>query len=177
MRHFLKVAEGIDVFPALHAIALNPDLWNENTLRTQHPGTAHAEVSDIWLMFNDPTGQVIDDKLVQPFRGWHILKPVRALILNLMRHVEGVHLGRCIITKLPPGKQITPHIDQGAPATYFTRYQIALQSLNGAMFHIEDETVNFRNGEIWMINNNAKHSVMNNSKDDRIVVIVDIRNG
>ena len=175
MKHFLKIAEGIDVIPSLVALANNPDLWNENTLRTQHPGTAHAEVSDIWMMFNDPTGQVKDDKLVYPFRGWHTLKPLRQLVLGLMHRVDGVHLGRVIVTRLPPGKQITPHVDGGAPATHFTRYQIALQSLPGALFHIGDETVNFRSGDIWLIDNETKHSVTNNSKEDRIVCIVDIR--
>ena len=175
MKHFLKVAEGIDVIPSMIALSNNSDLWNENTLRTTHPGTAHAEVSDIWMMFNDPTGTVIDDKLVQPVRGWHVLKPLARLVLDLMHRVGGVHLGRVIVTRLPPGKQITPHVDGGAPATYYTRYQIALQSLPGALFHIGDETVNFRSGEVWMIDNETKHSVTNNSKDDRIVCIVDIR--
>ena len=175
MKHFLKIAEGIDVISSMVTLANNPDLWNENTLRTAHPGTAHAEVSDIWLMFNDPTGEVVDDKLVQPFRGWHLLKPLRQLVLSLMARVDGVHLGRVIVTCLPPGKQITPHVDGGAPATYYTRYQIALQSSPGALFHIGDETVNFRPGEIWMIDNTTKHSVTNNSKEDRVVCIVDIR--
>jgi quercetin dioxygenase-like cupin family protein len=66
-------------------------------------------------------------------------------------------------------------VDSGAPATFYTRYQIALQSLPGALFNIEDETVNFRSGDIWLINNKAEHSVVNNSADDRIVCIVDIR--
>ena len=92
-----------------------------------------------------------------------------------MARVDGVHLGRVIVTCLPPGKQITPHVDGGAPATYYTRYQIALQSSPGALFHIGDETVNFRPGEIWMIDNTTKHSVTNNSKEDRVVCIVDIR--
>jgi hypothetical protein len=175
MKHFLKIADGIDVTPILHALAINPDLWNENTLRTQHPGTAHAEVSDIWLMFNELSDSVVDDRFVVPYRGWDVLKPLRSLILDLMRRVDGVHLGRCIVTKLPSGKEILPHVDGGAPATYYTRYQIALQSLPGAQFYIEDEVVNFRSGEIWLINNNAEHGVINNSDDDRIVCIVDIR--
>jgi len=175
MKHFLKIADGIDVTPILHALAINPDLWNENTLRTQHPGTAHAEVSDIWLMFNELSDNVVDDRQVIPYRGWDVLKPLRSLILDLMRRVDGVQLGRCIVTKLSSGKEILPHVDGGAPATYYSRYQIALQSLPGARFYIEDETVNFRSGEIWLINNNAEHGVINDSDDDRIVCIVDIR--
>ena len=80
-----------------------------------------------------------------------------------------------MVTRLKPGARITPHIDQGAPAEYFSRYQIALQSLPGANFRVDEETVNFRSGDAWWFDNRQEHEVVNNSADDRIVVIVDIR--
>jgi hypothetical protein len=162
----------------MRELATQPDLWNQNTLRTQHPDTAHAEVSDIWLWFNEvPTDPeaVINDIQTIAYPAWTQLPSLRRLVLDLMRRVDGVQLGRCIITKLPPGGQITPHVDHGAPAEFYTRYQIALQSLPGALFHCEDETVSFCTGEVWWVNNRVKHSVVNNSADDRIVCIVDIR--
>jgi hypothetical protein len=178
MQHFLCLADNIDVIPVMRELATQPDLWNQNTLRTQHPDTAHAEVSDIWLWFNeipeDPTA-VINDIQTIAYPAWTQLPSLRRLVLDLMRRVDGVQLGRCIVTKLPPGGQITPHVDHGAPAEFYTRYQIALQSLPGALFHCEDETVSFCTGEVWWVNNRVKHSVVNNSADDRIVCIVDIR--
>ena len=181
MRNFLKLAEGVNPLPLMQQIQRQPDLWNENTLRTSHPGTAHSEVSDIWVWFNqisktDPL-KVVNDKAVVPYRAWHMLPAIRPLIFALMNQVDGVRLGRVIITRLPPGKEITPHTDGGAPATYFQRYQIALQSLPGCIFKIEDEEVNFLTGEVWHIDNLKVHSVINNSADDRIVIIVDIRTG
>ncbi len=174
MRNFLKIAEGVDVTPALNAL-MEHDLWNENTLRTQHPGTAHFDVDDIWLMFNDTDGEIVNDIQVIPYRAWDILKPIRQMVLDLIRRVDGVQLGRAIVTRLPPGGIITPHVDQGAPATFYSRYQIVLQSLPGALFKIGEEVVNFRGGEVWRINNREEHSVINNSADDRIVVVVDIK--
>jgi hypothetical protein len=178
MQHFLCLADNIDVIPVMRELATQPDLWDQNTLRTQHPDTAHAEVSDIWLWFNeipeDPTA-VINDIQTIAYPAWTQLPSLRRLVLDLMRRVDGVQLGRCIVTKLPPGGQITPHVDHGAPAEFYTRYQIALQSLPGALFHCEDETVSFCTGEVWWVNNRVKHSVVNNSADDRIVCIVDIR--
>lgn len=161
--------------PIMHGLALNPDLWNENSIRTKHPGTAHSDIEDIFLMFNDISGDVVDDIQVIPFRAWGILFPMRRLILDVMARVSGVQLGRCIITKLKPGGSIKPHVDEGAPATFYNRYQIVLQSLPGAIFHIGDESVTFQSGEVWLINNRETHSVVNNSYDDRIVCIVDIR--
>lgn len=182
MKHFQQLAAGLDVGSLLHALARQPELWNQNNLRTTHPGTAHADVSDIWLFFNelpkdDTPASVAQDRDTVPYPAWEKLPQARGLIFDLMRRVEGVRLGRVIITKLPPGKTITPHVDGGAPATFYSRYQIALQSLPGALFHIGDETVNFSSGDVWMIDNGTEHSVVNNSADDRIVMIVDIRNG
>ena len=177
MNNFLHLGF-FDAIPTLHALAQNPDLWNENPLRTQHQGTAHADADDIWLMFNrmpENPQEVVNDIEVHPYRAWHMLDHLRGGVLDLMRHVGGVQLGRVIITRLKPGGRILPHIDQGAPAEYYTRYQIALQSLPGAIFRIEDETVNFPTGTSWWINNRKEHEVNNNSADDRIVCIVDIR--
>lgn len=178
MRHFQQLAAGVNVTPLMNALQRQPELWDANPIRTQHPGTAHSQVSDILVFFNSLEQMaegIINDKEVIPFPAWDRLPQLRAMIFDLMRTVEGIQLGRVIITKLPPGKEITPHVDQGAPAEWFNRYQIALQSLPGALFHIGDETVNFHTGDVWMIDNRTEHSVVNNSKDDRIVCIIDIR--
>src|ERR1700740_1361185 len=175
MDNFFRLAKGVNVAPLLVAISRQPELWDQNIIRAKHPNTAHSAVSDIWLMFNEVGDGVANDIIVKPYPAFEKLSQARPFIFDLMRTVEGVTLGRVIITKLPPGKKITPHVDGGAPATYFTRYQLVLQSLPGALFTIGDETVNFESGEVWLIDNKKEHSVVNNSRDDRIVMIVDIR--
>jgi quercetin dioxygenase-like cupin family protein len=183
MKYFQQLAAGLNVTPLMNALQRQPELWDANPIRTKHPGTAHAQASDILLRFNDldeflKTGDpttIVDDKEAEAQDAWHRLPHVRPIIFDLMRTVEATRLGRVVITKLAPGKVIEPHEDQGAPATYYERYQIALQSLPGALFHIGDETVNFRSGDVWWINNAVEHSVVNNSANDRIVMIVDLR--
>jgi hypothetical protein len=175
MENFYRLAKGVNAAPLLVAIHRQPELWDQNTLRTRHEKTAHGQVNDIWLMFNDMTGDVANDIIVQPYPAFEKLPQARQIIFDLMRLVEGVTLGRVIITKLAPGKKIAPHVDSGAPATWYKRYQVALQSLPGALFTIVDETVNFESGDVWLIDNTKEHSVLNNSRDDRIVMIVDIR--
>ncbi len=179
MRNFVRMAERVDVLPVVAAIAQHPDLWDEHTLRTRHPQTAHAQASDIWVWFNDVNPAAIeavaDDKDVIPYRAWSVIPQVRPIVFDLMRRVEAVRLGRVIITRLAPGKQITPHVDGGAPATYYSRFHVALQSLPGALFNAGGEAVNMKTGEVWWFDNQALHSVVNNSADDRIVMIVDLR--
>lgn len=174
MRNFLQIGS-IDPVPTLAALSRDAGLWNENTLRTQHPGTAHAEADDIWLMFNALSDDVANDIQVQPYRAWGELTALRSQVLDLMRRVDGVQLGRVIISRLKPGSRILPHVDEGAPANFYSRYQIALQSLPGCNFRIGDETVSMPSGSVWWINNRIEHEVINNSTDDRISCIVDIR--
>lgn len=178
MKNFLRIAEGVDVMPILNAIQAKPELWDENNLRTTHPLSPHQECHDIWCFFNvvpESLESVVDDTRVIAYRAWKELPQLRPVIFDLMRRVEGTELGRVLITKLGPGKKIPPHIDQGAPVEYYSRYQLALQSLPGCVLQIEDERVNFRSGDVWRINNAREHAVVNNSADDRIVLIADIR--
>jgi len=183
MKNFLKIAEGVDVMPLLAALARQPDLWNQNLLRTTHPNSPHTQVDDIWLRFNDlkayeATGDaahVMDQHESVNYPAFHALPQARALIFALMARVEGERLGRCIITKLKPGAVIEPHVDSGDHAAYFERYHIVLQSLPGSVFNAGDESVQMRAGEVWWFDNASEHSVINNSADDRIHLIVDIK--
>lgn len=178
MRHFQLIAQGIDVIPLLNALAQRSDLWNENTLRTTHPLSPHQETDDIWALFNripDDPSEVIDDCEVIPYRAWTELPALRPLILDLMRRVDGMRLGRVLISRLAPGATIPEHVDQGAPVEYYRRYHLALKSEPGALNYSGGETVNYRMGELWWFDNSAPHSIVNNSADDRIVVVLDVR--
>jgi hypothetical protein len=177
LRHFQLIASQIDVVPLLNALAQRSDLWNENTLRTTHPQSPHQQTDDIWALFNaipDDPEAVIDDCEVVPYRAWAEL-PIRPLVLDLMRRVDGMRLGRVLISRLAPGKTIPEHVDQGAPATYYKRYHLALLSEPGAMNHSGDESVCYRMGEFWWFDNSVPHSIVNNSADDRIVLVMDVR--
>lgn len=177
MRFFQKLSESVQVAPLLHAIQCAPDLWNAFPIRTTHPGSAHADASDILCFFNrlDDPSAILDDLQAQPYPAWDRLPQLRSLVFDTLRFVEGVQLGRVVITRLPPGGRITPHQDMGAAAAFYERYQIALQCLPGCLFHAGNETAHFRSGELWHFDNSQVHSVENNSTDDRIVVIMDIR--
>jgi Aspartyl/Asparaginyl beta-hydroxylase len=180
MKNFQFVGT-VDPIPLLLALRQHPELWNENDLRTTHPHSPHQAVDDIWVWFNaiekENTAKAIEDIQTIPYPAWSVLPQVRPLVFDLMRRTEAVQLGRVIVTKLPAGCEIDPHVDQGTPATFYSRYHIALQNLPGSIFKIEDEQLVMGSGEVWAVNNRAEHSVTNNSADDRIVVIVDVRHG
>jgi hypothetical protein len=178
VRHFQKIAEGIDVVPILNALAVHSDLWNENTLRTTHELSPHQQTDDIWCLFNatpDDPAAVIDDCEVVPYRAWNTIPTLRTLVLDLMRRVEGIRLGRVLISRVAPGAQIPEHVDQGAPASYYIRYHLALKSEPGVINRSGGEDTCYRMGELWWFDNRVPHSVINNSADDRITLVMDVR--
>lgn len=179
MRNFQCLAANVDTIPLLNAIMREQWMFNQNTLRTQHPGSAHEAVDDIWLRFNevDPENPVavVDDKECVNYPAWWRLPQAHDLVFDLMRRVGGERLGRVLVTLLAPGCKIKPHVDGGAPAEYYDRFHIVLNSAPGCLFRAGDETVQMKAGQVWWFDNTQEHEVINNSVDDRIHLIVDIR--
>ena len=182
MRHFLKIAEGVDVIPLTLALYQQPGLWNQHTLRTQHPGTPHAQVDDIWLRFQDmapyettcEVSRIVDEHESINYPAMAALPQARALIFRLMARVEGERLGRVLITRLAPGGAITPHVDGGAHAAYYERFHLLLQGDAGSRFRAGDEVIAMAPGECWWFDNAQEHEVVNAGALDRLTMIIDI---
>lgn len=179
MRNFEKIGS-VDTAPLLHAIIRQKILWNQNKLRTTHEQSPHTEVDDIWLRFNDlskaeSAADIMDQHESICYPAWYALPQVHDIIFNLMRYVQGVRLGRVIITRLAPGKKIDPHIDSGDHAAYYDRYHFMIQNFPGSIFRAGNEEVLMKAGDIWWFDNQEEHEVKNNSSQDRLTMIVDIK--
>lgn len=154
-------------------------LWGQIKLRTTHEGTPHGQVTDLLLRFNrmqQTREQALDDCETYPLKGWTDFFLCRQVALDLMRHVEGTRLGRVMLTHLPPGGRITPHVDAGTPATYYHRYHCVIACGPGPnKFRTEADWVDMRPGEVWWVNNAREHEVVNESGSERVHLIVDIK--
>jgi hypothetical protein len=62
----------------------------------------------------------------------------------------------------------------GVPV-YYQRYQIPLSIKPGVVFHCGDEYLSMQPGDAWWFNNQLEHSVTNDSTEDRISMLTDIR--
>lgn len=185
MQYFFRLVEGIRVLPLMAAIARQPKLWNSDNCRREFAETPHAATDDILLRFTDtgPNGTLRNsvsnyadclEMIDRPVMAQ--LPDVKSEILNIMRLVNGSRLGRVIVTRLGSGKKILPHSDVlGEYSKYYTRYHLVLQGMPGSMFNCGDETVNMLTGELWWFDASSEHSVINNSKDDRIHMLIDVR--
>jgi hypothetical protein len=181
MENFLKIADGIDVAPALAQLDARPDLWDQHTTRTRRANTPHAEASDIWVRFRP------FDELHEPinysephfpvwYPAWHALPALAPIVYGLCAHVKCVHLGGVLITKIPPGKRILPHADRGWHAEYHNaKVYVPLKSNADCVNVCEQERHVMNVGEAWFFNNLRMHSVENNGASERITLIVSMR--
>lgn len=173
MRYFYRLTQGVMVFPLMDALSRQPELWNEDDVRTTFEGTPHAAADDILLRFGKADGDDLeawDRPAIRKLRG------AKQTALDIMQLVGGSRLGRVVITRLAPGDRIMPHADvKGAYSSYYTRYHVVLQGMQGSVFTCGDEAVNMLTGEVWWFNAAETHSVVNNSADDRVHLLVDTR--
>jgi hypothetical protein len=191
VRYFERIAAGIDVEPLLHQLRTQPELWNAVPIRSQYG--QHKDTDDILLRYNrfdpardDPRDVVVSSIYCKNYPAWGALPLAMPIVFGLMARVQGVHLGRVFISRLPPEASIPPHSDRDpfteqefperpVPAVYYERYQLTLQAHPGVVFVAGDERVYMEPGTIWWFDNQAEHTVENRSLDDRIAMTIDIR--
>lgn len=179
MRFFQLLATGMPVLPILHTITRNHVWWDMDTARTSFEGSPHAEAHDIILRSCVTEGRSLAEAYVdldaEDRDLMRSLPEAKMMVLDLMRLVGGSRLGRVVIAKTEPGGRIEMHKDEGAYADYYTRYHIVLQGFPGSMFMCGDENVNMKSGDWWWFDHKSPHMLVNNSPDDRIHLIADIR--
>ncbi|MGL4196684.1 MAG: aspartyl/asparaginyl beta-hydroxylase domain-containing protein [Allorhizobium sp.] len=198
MRNFLKIAEDINTTPLLNQLIRNEDLWNQNRFRTSAEGTPFSGCDDILLRFSPPEqshvqGGFVGNEECVWYPARDVLTEAWPLIRGLLANVGGYEVGRVIVSRLKPGAKVDPHIDnQGIYNNHGdrARYHIVLQGGAGSNFYNADtegegddmklveggvEVVNMRDGEVWWFNAAKLHWVKNESADDRIHLLVDVR--
>lgn len=184
MKHFEKVADNIDVLPLLMALHTNPQLWGQEGYRKDTPGTPHTGMTDIWVRYNDITKYKESGDFTN-FNGPHISKwypaydhlpHIRPIAFGLMARFQAVGLGGILITKIPPGGRVEPHIDEGWHAEFYnTKLYVVLQSNPYCRNRVGDEVVFMKTGEVWYFDNSVEHEVINEGTDDRITLIICMR--
>ena len=184
MRNFLKVCDGINVEPLNFLLKKNSHLWNQKTLRKDQANSPHLEMSDIWVRYNnDQEAKATGDYSEfheQHYPVWYPcidkLPMIRNISLALMAKMGAVHLGGVLITKIPPGGRIEPHIDSNWHAQFYNcKLYVPIQTNRYCINRCEDEIVTMNTGECWYFNNNVEHEVKNDGNDDRITLIICMR--
>jgi hypothetical protein len=174
MINFKLIDQGIDTTPLLDRLTDNPNLWNQLDYRKRGDESAHHQVNDIIVRFDDPTNYTAGIHCID-YKYYNMLCPALDDLIKLaVDRAQGTKVGRSVITKIPPGKTVTPHIDTEASVNIYKRYHICLYGSAGNMFTSGNETVEMHTGEFWWFENKKVHSCINQGVEDRIHLIVDI---
>lgn len=186
MNHFQVIAQGVDVMPLLLAIKRRPDLWKEDTYLRDYPQGPFGEVESIMLRFPEKsvkeTQAEVDAHLLThdpheniDYPAYKVLHEARSIVMNLMARVQGERLGRVMINKIEPGGRIFPHADTPEHCEYYTRFHVVLWGKPGAVIRCDNEQLDMQTGDCFWFNNALEHEVTNNSGEERISMVIDIR--
>jgi hypothetical protein len=153
-----RIAEGLDIAPALAELAACEDHWLE-----MMPGARQI------LMIAENGNRRMQGELGQC---WALIDQVHGIAAREHKDRGRIDYARAGLMR--PGEGLPRHRDGFDPARE-RRYQIALQSAPGANLVIEDISIAFAPGEAWWIDVGRQHSIHNGSDTDRIVLLFDTR--
>lgn len=180
MKNFLLLAHSVPMGMLQQQLYRQPELWKADTYLRDYPQGPFSDVETIFLRF--PPSSVTELERNEKDQheciwmdGAIHLPAARPLIFALMGMTEGERLGRVMINKIRPGGRIYPHADTPVHADYWERHHYVVQSSPGCTFRCGEETVQMHTGELWWFENAKEHEVVNNSPEDRVHLIVDVR--
>ncbi len=184
MTAFLKLQSDVDVTPLSALLDAHPELWDQQSRRKTAPGTPHAEMSDIWVRYNDDarareTGDWsgFNDRHVPVwYPAWDVLRPaLEPLLHDMMARSCAWMLGGVLITRIRPGCVIEAHTDEGWHVDYYDKLYLSVRSARGACFWSGDERITPAPGDLYRFDNRAEHGVFNDGEQERITLIVCVR--
>jgi hypothetical protein len=175
----------VDVTEAITQLNENPELWDQFDMRTKlYAQSPHREVHDIWLRYRD--WAEFDPENAQNFSNEHEsvdypalqkLPAIAAIIEDIVQRLGPVKVGGCLITRIPPWRQVYPHSDAGSwhAEFYDRKVLVLLQSAPEQSFNFVGEAHYGEAGEVFEFDNKPIHSVTNNSNMDRISLILALK--
>lgn len=158
------------------------EVWNADASR-QKAFDAHTSTQTLKLIADsdfrhtNPTVQptfITLEPLLRPF-----MAHIRSHYLQTMRqrrvaeqHGPGYFI-RALLTRLPPGADIKPHIDTGESLKRCHRIHVPIISNPHNLFIVGNLRFHMPEGEMWEINNRRTHAVKNNGAEARVHLIMD----
>lgn len=162
--------------------ALDDDAWNADGSR-QKAFNAHASTQTIKLIADsdfrhtDPTHHPMYATLAPLLEP--VMTHIRQFYLQTLRQRRVAEQNgpgyfiRTILTRLPPGAEIRPHIDEGESLKRCHRIHLPVISNPDSLFSVGQLKFHMPEGQLWEINNRRTHAVRNDGAEPRIHLILD----
>ncbi len=152
-------------------LALDESAWQENQYR-QDEYEVHQSTESIVLVFCDGWPELTVTKEAGWDRLAEVATPVMHDIIGKF-YPKGGTIIRAMAAKLKGRGRITPHVDSHMSFRISHRIHVPITTDPRVRFMIDGRPYHLEVGQAYEINNQKQHSVMNNSKMDRITFIFD----
>lgn len=178
------VLEGVKAHLIRRELDFNNHLWDEWPLRTMSENSPHRDCHDIWLRFRDIfdlsalTPEEFCNSAYKPrwYPATQRLRHTKKIIERIFTLVGGDELGACLLTKVPPGKEVAWHKDDNWNANHFlNKYLLVVDNAPGAYFETCGEQHEGKPGDLFLFDNRLPHRVVNRSAQDRISLIISVK--
>ena len=175
MQNISSLGQRFDVSAIRAQLSSHPHVWDEHRWRTNHPKSPHREVSDVWVRYNaiSNLGPHFND---EHHSIWYPvaekLPAIEDLCQQMLEMTGSDRLGGVLITQIPPGRQVYPHVDRGWHAEFYEKFAILLQGTPEQSFCFEDGEFRCEEGDSFTFNNQACHWVLNPTDTPRITLII-----
>lgn len=177
LKYFTKIAEQINIEPLLRELNASPDTWLADTSR-QRKVRCQRNTQNIFLRAAKkplPSGaknanDVHDIRIMPDAQKF----PCAHAFCESVAKSLGARLGRATLVRLLPRSEVFPHVDAGSYYRIRDRLHLVLESSEGSLLGVENETVIMRPGEIWVFDNKKLHWAKNPSDQVRVHLIFDV---
>jgi len=170
----IKNLGAVEIGPLQQAIlSQDRSVWHEQEHR-QKQYDVHVYTESIVLVFTDGSGWPNIEISKQP--GWDRLADAA---VPVMHHIvenyypPGGTIIRAMAAKLMAGGIIKPHMDSHPSFRFGHRIHIPITTNPRVRFMIDGRPYQMEVGQVYEINNQKRHSVMNKGEEDRITFIFD----
>jgi len=177
MKNFKLMASDIDTQAILAELDENSQAW-ENATGRQDKIAVQRESRSIpirGLVKSKINGRKRRDVQESRFTTSSKEFPVVVDFLKNIASEYNRELGRAKIVKLEAGCKVYPHIDRGEYYKKHDRYHLILKSSDGSFLSCCDEEIRMKERELWWFDNDKMHSAHNDSEEDRIHLIFDMK--
>lgn len=166
-----------DVTPLVQQLEAHPEVWNQHRWRTEHPRSPHREVDDIWVRYNaiENVGPHFNDPHEPVWYGVSESIPSARSIAENVASVRRQALGGVLITRIPPFKQVYPHVDRGWHAENTDKIGVLVQGNHSQHFCFDDVSLGCEVGDAFEFCNQFPHWVLNPTTEPRVTLIVCLR--
>lgn len=147
--------------------------WDYWTFK-QKEYEVHKSTKTIPLLFDENYGNHFDaNKSIY----YHLFKTELDDLTDIFTTFYGIECSilRAEIARLEPNSIIPTHYDTGDSLILNQRIHLCVKTNKDCIFTISNESKHIELGEIWEINNASEHSVENRGDDNRIHIILDVK--